>query len=360
MLYRPPDAIVIGAGIVGASIAWRLAQAGRSVTLLDAGELGGEASWAGAGMLAPGGEFTAQAPLASFAIESLGLYPAFVQELESEARTRIDYRRCGAVEIACTEAEWRDLLERRAAQQALGIRSSVRTGAFGAAGVLFYPDEAIVDPRDVTRALRCACHARQVRILEQTRVLQIRLAAHQVDLETSAGRLSASAAVLAAGAWSAGIPVTHHGEPIAITPTFPVRGHLLGYTLPPGSLGPILRRAHTYLLQRANGFTIAGTSSEQAGFDRRLDPAVIAGIHARACELMPRLRSAPEPQAWLGFRPATADFEPCIGRLGDTPLWLAYGHYRNGILLAPATARRVTLEMTSSSETGSPAPGALG
>jgi glycine oxidase len=159
--------------------------------------------------------------------------------------------------------------------------------------------------------------------------------------------------VLAAGAWSSQIPITRK-----ITPTFPVRGHLLGYALPPGSLGPILRRGPTYLLQRANGFTIAGTSSEQAGFDRRLDPAIIAAIHARACDLMPRLRNAPQPQAWLGFRPATADLEPVIGRLGDTPLWLAYGHYRNGILLAPATARRVTREMTSSSETGSAAPAA--
>jgi glycine oxidase len=359
MLSRSPDAIVIGAGIIGASIAWRLAQAGVAVTLLDAGELGGEASWAGAGMLAPGGEFTTQTPLAGFALESLGLYPAFVQELESEARARIDYRRCGAVEIACTEPEWRDLLERGTAQQALGIRSSVVKGVPGAAGALFYPDEAIVDPRDVMRALRCACQARQVRISERTRVLEIRLATAHVDIETSAGPLSASAAVLAAGAWSGAIPVTRDGQPVAITPTFPVRGHLLGYALKPGSLGPILRRAHTYLLQRANGFTIAGTSSEQAGFDRRLDPAVIAGIHQCACELMPRLRSAPQPQAWLGFRPATADFEPRIGRLGETPLWLAYGHYRNGILLAPATARRVSLEMTSSSETGSPAPGAL-
>jgi glycine oxidase len=361
MLSPSPDAIVIGAGIVGGSIAWRLAQAGMSVTLLDAGELGGEASWAGAGMLAPGGEFTAQTPLARFALESLGLYPAFVQELESEARARIDYRRSGAVELACTEAEWHDLLERRTAQQSLGIRSSARTNVLGAAGALFYPDDAIVDPRDVMRALRYACQARQVRILERTRVLEIRIAAGTVDIETSAGPLSASAAVLTAGAWSGAIPITRTGtgESIAITPTFPVRGHLLGYTLPPGSLGPILRRAHTYLLQRASGFTIAGTSSEQAGFDRRLDPAVIAGIHARACELLPRLRSAPEPQAWLGFRPATANFEPVIRRLDDLPLWLAYGHYRNGILLAPATARLISREITSSSETDPPVPGAL-
>jgi len=137
-----------------------------------------------------------------------------------------------------------------------------------------------------------------------------------------------------------------------------VRGHLLGYALAPGTLGPILRRGHTYLLQRAGGFTIAGTSSEQAGFDRRLDPQTIADIHARACHLLPRLRAAPPPQAWLGFRPATADFQPRIGRWRDSTLWLAYGHYRNGILLAPATAETVSREMLSSSETDWCAPGA--
>ena len=126
-----------------------------------------------------------------------------------------------------------------------------------------------------------------------------------------------------------------------------MRGHLVGFDLEPGSLGPILRQGHTYVIQRSNGFTIAGTSSEQVGFDRQLDPEIVADIRARACELVPRLRSAPEPKAWLGFRPATAGFELSIGRLPDTRLWLAYGHYRNGILLAPATALRVSRDMTN-------------
>jgi glycine/D-amino acid oxidase-like deaminating enzyme len=98
-------------------------------------------------------------------------------------------------------------------------------------------------------------------------------------------------------------------------------------------------------MQRSSGFTIAGTSSEQVGFNRGLDPRIVDDIRARAAELLPRLRSAAKPTAWLGFRPATEDFEPAIGRLGDTCLWLAYGHYRNGILLAPATASRVAGEM---------------
>ncbi len=337
MPTQSPDAIVVGAGIIGGSIAWRLAQAGMAVTLLDAGTLGGEASWAGAGMLAPGGEFVTRSRWAEFALQSLGMYPAFVRELEGESGLGVDYRRCGAMEFARTDDEWRELLERRAAQEALGIRAEMREDG------LFYPDDALVDPREVTRALRNACQKRRVRICEQTRVLGVRLAPGRVDVETSGGALSATAAVLAAGAWSRQIPV--HG--FEIPATFPVRGHLLGYALEPGSVGPILRHGHTYVMQRSSGFTVAGTSSEQVGFDRAPDPAIIADIHARACELLPRLRSAAEPQAWLGFRPATEGFEPVIGRLQGTRLWLAYGHYRNGILLAPATAARVAGEITS-------------
>jgi glycine oxidase len=350
------DAIIIGAGIIGSSIAWRLAQAGAGVTLLDAGTFGGEASWAGAGMLAPGGEIAGRTAWTEFALESLALYPAFVRELEGESRVAIDYRRCGAVELACTETEWQELRARRAVQEELGIRAEAIDGG------LFYPDDALVDPRDVTRALRRACEKRGVRICEQTRALEVRVAADRVDIETSGGALSAGAVVLAAGAWSGAVPVVCGGERLETPASFPVRGHLLGYRMEPGSLGPILRRGHTYVMQRSNGFTIAGTSSEQVGFNRELDPQIVAGIHARACELLPRLRSAPGPEAWLGFRPATEDFEPCIGRLGNTRLWLAYGHYRNGILLAPATAARVSGEIVglrpSSSGTGPYAPDA--
>jgi len=342
MLDRLPDVLVIGGGIIGGSIAWRLAQAGAAVTLMDAGAVGGEASWAGAGMLAPGGEIAGRSRWSEFALESLALYPAFVEELASETGLEIDYRLCGAVEIARTEAEWQDLLARRAVQSEMGIRSEVSGEG------LFYPDDALVDPRDVTRALRCACERRGVRIREQTRALAVRVAQGLAEVETGGGALTASAAVLAAGAWSGAIPVDGPGGRIEIPATFPVRGHLLGYALEPGSVGPILRHGHTYVMQRSSGFTIAGTSSEQVGFRRELDPAIVDDIRTRAGELLPRLRAAAEPTAWLGFRPATEGFEPAIGRVGDSCLWLAYGHYRNGILMAPATAARVAGEMAAS------------
>src|SRR5689334_24019413 len=118
------DALVIGAGIIGLSVAWRLAQRGLGVTLLESAKVGGEASWAGAGMLAPGGEVTERTEWSEFALHSLELYPQFVAELQEESHCAIDYQRNGAIEIAATEADWTELLERAEKQKQLGIRSA--------------------------------------------------------------------------------------------------------------------------------------------------------------------------------------------------------------------------------------------
>src|SRR5580692_8006868 len=117
------DTIVIGAGIIGLSIAWRLAQRGLRITIVDAGKAGGEASWAGAGMLAPGGEVTERTEWSDFALHSLQLYSEFIAELQEESSCAIDYQRSGAIEIATTEADWITLQERAAKQRELGIPS---------------------------------------------------------------------------------------------------------------------------------------------------------------------------------------------------------------------------------------------
>ncbi len=346
------DAIVIGAGIIGSSIAWRLAQRGLRVTLVDAGKVGGQASWAGAGMLAPGGEVTERTTWSDFAVESLHRYPEFVAELESESGHGIDYKGTGAIEVAATDEEWSALRARAEKQRALGIPSAAPADRERA---LFYPDDAQVDPRDVTRALLAACQARHVSVREGEAVTGIHARSGEVGVETAAGRMTHAgvAGASRAGAWSGGIPFS---AALPLPGTFPVRGHLLGYQLAPGSLVPILRHNHTYILQRTNGFTIAGSSTETVGFDRTIDPDVVRGIARRAEALLPALREAGEPVTWLGFRPRADAHQPQIGRFCDSNLWLAYGHYRNGILLAPATAERVAKEIIASGGTGSPSP----
>ena len=357
------DAVVIGAGIIGASIAWSLARRGLRVTLIDAGRAGGEASWAGAGMLAPGGEVSERNYWSEFAVRSRSLYPDFISELREVTGCPIDFQANGAIEIATTEAEWLALQERAEKQRRLGISSlpvapsSPELDAVRPArGALFYPGDGLVDPRDVMRALLDACRSRQVRVREQAAVTGLAAGSDSIAVETSTGSLSAAVAVLAAGAWSGAIPFTRAGVSQDLPRSFPVRGHLLGYHPGATLCRAILRHGDTYIVQRSNGYLIAGASTENAGFDRQVDPEIVRDLARRAEELLPCLRQVGTPEAWLGFRPRAEAHQPRIGRFAASNLWLAYGHYRNGILLAPATAERVSAEIMSTSEMGLSSP----
>ena len=273
------DCLIIGAGLIGSSIAWRLSQRGRTVTLVDSGRYFGQSSHAGAGMLLPVGESFPSALWASRARESFDAYPDFVRELETLTGLTIDYRRTASV-------------------------------------------EATVDPRDLAKALRI--------VLEKNGVL--------IE-ENSMLRSSARTTVVAAGAWSSSIKI----EGVNLPLVEPVKGYLLGYDCPPGSLGVILHDGPTYILQRKNGFTIAGSTEERIGFDMTMNPALIEGLRSRAEALWPPLRHSKLTETWFGFRPASDGIQ--VRRVPERSVWLAYGHYRNGILLAPWTADRVAGEI---------------
>ena len=357
MTSSSPDTIVIGGGIIGASIAWKLALAGMRVTIVDAGSVGGEASWAGAGMLAPGGEIVSREPWLDLALESMRLYPGFVDDLQAASGVTIDYRVCAGIDVAFDADEWQALSSRAEQQRALGIQSATldRRSLLDLiplcdreyAGALLYPDDTLVDPRDIMRALTIACRAAGVEIREGWRTTALHVSKGSVLVESPAERLQASAAVLSAGAWSTDIAVSGAALP-PLPAAFPVKGILTSYQLDPGTLRPILRRGHTYLLQRSTGMMIAGTTSEQVGFNRSVDKNSVDGITSRVGELLPWISRHQPAAAWAGFRPAAESQGPLIHRAGDTSLWLAYGHYRNGILLAPVTAKMVSEDILGS------------
>jgi glycine oxidase len=319
MMSDSANVAVVGAGLIGSSIAWRLSQAGVPVSLFDAGSLGGEASSAGAGMLSPGGEFLNPSVWLDLGIEGMRMYPAFVDELKSETGLPVDFGICGCVYYV----EDRDQARQRAQfQSALGIRVEVTSEG------LFYPEDAYVDPTDLLRALRCACEKRKVQLFER----------HVIsDIEST----DYAAVVISAGAWSGQIHVSHKGRPVTLPSTEPIKGHLIGFQLEPGSLGQMLRRGHTYVLQRASGFTVAGSTEEHVGFDRTVDPIICDDIHRRVAQLFPALEHEAPVKRWIGFRPYSTGDGPHIRPVPGTNVWLAYGHYRNGILLAPLTAQRV-------------------
>jgi glycine oxidase len=333
--------IVAGAGIIGLSCAWRLAQNGIPVTIFDAREAGAEASWAGAGMLSPSGEVAEDARLARMAIDSLAQYPRFVEELEEASRISIDYQRCGTIERAFTEQESLALNQRAGQLASIGIRSEAKD-QFDR----FYPDDAVVDPRDVTEALRLACLGAGVKLHEHEPVREILRSGGIV--RTTKSEYHDDGILIAAGAWSG--TLSPRGKPKSV----PVRGHLIAFDGTTIRLGHMLRQGHTYILQRSHtnrihpGRIIAGSSTEDAGFDRTPDENIAADIHARAARLLPALAALSPSETWIGFRPGIeGDAQvPVIGQIEGTSVWTAFGHYRNGILLAPETARIIAAGVT--------------
>jgi glycine oxidase len=352
-----PSAAIAGGGIIGLSIAWRLAQRGLRVSVFDKGGLGGEASWAGAGMLSPGGEIDSDAELARLTIESRALYSGFVRELEEASGVSIDLQEAGALDVAYSAEEW-DALEARAArQEALGIHSKVmdlrqvpvfwpRVNVDGLHGARFYPNDGVVNPREVVQALCVACGKLGVTLLPGCGVEEAEIQADGRGIVLKTGRGEAegyNALVIAAGAWSSSIPV-HGVAPLPVAE--PVRGHLVGYQQPLHTSPTIVRHGHAYFLQRANGLLIAGASMERVGFDRGIEPATVATLAASAGVVFPHLLETEPTEVWTGFRPISDGLR--VGRWQSDALYLAYGHFRNGILLAPLTAQQLATEISGS------------
>lgn len=328
------DVVIVGGGIIGCSTAWRLAQRGLKVTVLESTRIGSEASRAGAGMLAPGGEAGPESKWARRMVESLALYPDYVSELEeASGGTRIEFRICGAHEYAIDDDHWQTIQRRAALQSELGIVSEIESGPRR----IFYPNDGIVKPSHVVRALVEAAGKLGVVFREHSPVTAIDRASGTVSV-SGHGDYTAGAIVLAAGAWASqmvgGIP-----------PAFPVKGHLIGYRMEPGSLPRIERRNHHYILQRQCGFTIVGSTSETVGFDRTVDLNQVARLDEETRRYVPSLPKEWEA-AWVGFRPGI-NGEPQVERFEQSRLWLSYGHFRNGILLAPLTAQMLADQITA-------------
>jgi glycine oxidase len=315
MPSQSADVLIIGGGLIGSSIAWRLSQKGARVTLADAGNLGGEASTAGAGMLAPGSEAAKPSRWLDLGLESLRMYPAFVEELREETGLDLEFRTCGC------------LVMDPSGPALPGLRVEQRDEG------LFYPDEALTDPAALLRSLRQAGKKQGV-VIEHGALTEVEASHH-------------GTVVIAAGAWSSSLRVTHKGELLQLPESTPVKGHLIGFQMRQGLLGPFLRKGHTYVLQRADGLVIAGTTEEHVGFDTSVEFAACDDIHRRAANMVPELAAVDPVRRWIGFRPGPElEDGPILRRVEGTNVWLAYGHYRNGILLTPVTAQWIAEQVT--------------
>ena len=356
------DVAVVGAGVIGLSIAWRLASRGLSAAVFDRGEAGGGTSLAATGMLAaaaehePGGE-----QLLALAMESQRLWPEFRSTIEAESNLSIDYRSEGTLIVALGRDEIERLRFRHEHQRRAGLDTSWLSGTDvrrlepglrpSIAAGIFCGGDHQVDPRLLIPALIRALRARSGLLFQNCQVAALETTCGRISgLATAAGFCRAQTVVVAGGVWSA-----DGFLPYAIDiPVRPLKGQALALrtTRATGSLSHVIWTEQIHLGPKSDGRLIVGATMEDAGFN----PAITAGGVLSLLEGVHRaLPSSEEMEIeaiWSGFRPTTEDDAPILG-ITDVPgLLVAAGHHRNGILLAPVTAVAIEELVTSGAMTG--------
>jgi len=343
-----PKVAVVGAGVIGCGIALRLAQGGAAVTLLDQAEPGAEASSAAAGMIAPQLEECAEGPFFELLIKSRAMYPEFVAEVERLSGLCVDYVRCGALRVALDDSEAAAIEEVASRQRAAGLRAELLSKAQALAlepslsqrirAAVNLPDEHHVENRRLVRALAIAA-ARAGANFRDKRVQRIALRGSvAVGVETADQLVEADAVVVAAGAWSSLLQDSGL-KPDAVKP---MRGQMVQLDSGAALLRKSIVGQAGYLVQRSDGRLLLGSTYELTGFAKRNTAAATAKILEAAIQLCPGIAELPVTACWAGLRPYTDDHWPILGPGPISGVFLATGHLRNGILLAPITARLIS------------------
>jgi glycine oxidase len=350
---RTFDVAIIGGGVIGASIALELAEEKLSTIVLDRQQPGREASWAAAGMLSPAPHVPEDAPLTPLGSESLALYPAFIARIEEASGVATDFARNGSLDIFFTERgeleRDRIIAENRRLRLPCGPISleEVReiAGSIGpdARAAMWLRAEATVDPRLLMLALLAAGERGGVEIHPNCTVTGL---IHEGDrcLGVVAGgeKIAAGHVIVAAGSFCGTIANERaDGSEILAryAPTYPVRGQMIALQPSGFNLRQVLRAKGRYLVPRRDGRIVAGSTLEHAGFEKQITAAGVREILDGVLELVPELAGAEILETWAGLRPGTPDGLPILGPTEMEGLLVATGHYRNGILLAPITAK---------------------
>jgi glycine oxidase len=348
------DVLVAGGGVAGLVAAWRAAQAGRSVCLVDRGELGAGASYVAAGMLAPVTEADPREPaLLELGLEAARRWPGFAAELEALTGEDVALRRTGSLVVARDRDEAEALDRVRAVAGRLGVEmerllpSAARRLEPALAPTvrlaLHAPEDHSVDPRLVTAALAEAARREGAVLRPGEEVAEVLAGDQRVTglRLTSGEHLTATDTVVAAGAWAGDLP----GLPApARVPLRPVKGQLLRLRDPdgPGLLDRTVRFEGGYLVPRTDGRYVLGATQEERGFDTTITAGGLYELLRDASELVPGVLELVVEETIAALRPATPDNAPVLGRPEgvDGLIW-AGGHHRNGILLAPVTGDAV-------------------
>jgi glycine oxidase len=347
---RSYDAVIVGGGVIGLSCAWRAAQRGARVAVVERSSPPAGATRVAAGMLAPIGELAFGEPeLLEMTVAAAELYPGFVAELEAASGVATGHARDGALHVALDRDEAAELRRVHELQRSLGLGAEWLpprgcrelepglTPSFN--GGVHAPDEAAVDPRALTAALLAALEVEGAEILTGTEVDAALLEGDRiVGVRAGNEELRAGTVVLAAGAWSARAQwLPEHARP----PVRPVKGQILELRARDGvaPCSRIVASERVYLVPRPDGRLIVGATVEEQGFDTA---ATAGGVHEllrEAYRLLPEVAEMELVEAMAGLRPGTPDNLPLVGPSPLDGLLWATGHYRNGILLAPLAAQ---------------------
>jgi glycine oxidase len=345
------DAIVIGAGIIGLSLAIELNKLGLRVLIVEKGKPGRESSWAAGGMLVDFPGETSPA-LQDLATASARMYPEFVHELQDESRLNIDLRSVGTIVLAHTEPELQPefpshsisglseqnsapgedyALPRALAESEPALRVLQESTRHWTA---LHLKERCVDPRHLTAAAVAAARHREIDFSSGDHALTIEISEGKASgVRTNKTKFAAGMVVNCAGAWAGQIAP----HPF---PTRPVKGQMLCVSMPEKEMvRHVIRTPDVYLIPRSDGRMLIGATAEEAGFDKQTVPQTILKLREKAIDLVPKLAEAKILEAWAGLRPGTPDKLPILGSTPTPGYFVATGHFRDGILLAPITAR---------------------
>ena len=344
------DVIIIGGGIIGGSIAWELARRGLHPLVLDRQEAGREASWAAAGMLQTVPESADGFPLVPLARASLALYPEFVAAIEADSGRTVGLRRTGAMEIFFSSGGARELSTLIALHHGLGLPAEALpldealemepALSRHAQAAALLPQECALDSRALTDAVLAAAVARGAVVLAGVGVESLIVNGARVEGVIAAGhRFAADHVILAAGAFSSRLDAARR-----YAPTRPVRGQMVALLSSAPPIRRVLRSTRGYIVPRDDARPqrlVAGSTLENAGYEKRVTPEGIARVLEAAQEIVPDLAAAEIVETWSGLRPDTPDHLPILGPTELEGLTIATGHFRNGILLAPITAKLI-------------------
>ena len=334
---------IIGAGIIGAAIARTLARRGAGVSVFERRNVGGGATQASAGALVPYVEAHEDNPLQRLTARSLGLYDEFIEAVQRESDTRLDYKRCGSLELAFSEREEQELqalaarLGERDAQWLDAAQAHRMEPALSAQirGALLVPTHGYVSAAQLTASLISAATSAGAHVLFEDVVAVRSKAAGAAVVGGTGTAHDFDAVIIASGAWASRLTVD--GQPAA--PVRPVKGELLRIR------GPQLQRlvwsSHCYLVPQGNGDLLIGATMEEAGFDEEKTVAARERLWAAAASVLD-MRYATLLDARVGLRPATPDHLPIVGYAKTAnSIVYAVGHFRNGVIMAPLTAHLV-------------------